>query len=249
MKDKALHVLAPVDDNPEALSSLILPLAESGPLNVTLFHSGDRKALGEAARVFRRRGLETTEVSAEGPPEREIALLSKSSRSDMIAMLTHGRRGIRRALLGSVAEDVLRKASLPMLLARPDHSPGPWRIVVAALDGSTAAERVLPLAGRLAKAAGTPLYLVRAYGAGGGREARDYLERTCARLERRGIAALPVARSGAAASTIVKYARDIGAGILCLTTHGRSGLKRLLLGSVAEEVVRRSRCPVLAVRT
>jgi nucleotide-binding universal stress UspA family protein len=248
MKDEALRVLAPVDENPAALTSLILPLMESRPVRVTLFHSGDRKALREAEKVFRKRGLPAETIAGDGPPAREIALLAKTGRGDLIAMLTHGRRGPLRALRGSVAEEVLRKTSLPVLLARPGLSKGPWRLVLAALDGSARAERVLPLASRLAKAAGTPLYLLRAYGPGGGREARDYLEATRARLERQGVASIPVARRGASAAAILSYARDVGAHVLCLTTHGRTGLKRLFLGSVAEEVVRRSPCPVLALR-
>lgn len=215
---------------------------------MTLFHAGDGDVLCDAARVFRRRGLDATAVSAEGPPAREIALLAKSSRSELIAMLTRGRRGVRRALLGSVAEEVLRQVSVPVLLAHPEHPTGSWKIVLAALDGSARAERVLPFAGRLARTAGTPLYLLRAYGPGGGSAARDYLERTCARLERRGIVALPVAKLGSAANAILKHAKDVDAGVVCLTTRGRTGLKRLLMGSVAEEVVRRASSPVIVLR-
>ena len=85
---------------------------------------------------------------------------------------------------------------------------------------------------------------MRAYGAGGAREAMDYLERACARLERRGIAALPVARRGAPAGAILKYARTVGAGVVCLTTHGRSGLRRLLSRRRSSVVLpaRSSRC-------
>lgn len=248
MNETPLRVLVPVDEDPEALSSLVLPLTEANRLRVTLFHCGDPKPLREAERIFRRRGLETTAVAAEGAPAREIPLVAKTGRSDLIAMLTHGRRGPRRAVRGSVAEDVLRAARVPVLLGRSDHRRGPWRLIVAALDGSARAERVLPLASRLAKAAGTPLYLLRAYRPGESREARLYLERTRARLEGRGVAALAVARPGAAAKAILRYAKDVGAGLVCLTTRGRTGWKRLLLGSVAEEVVRRSACPVLALR-
>lgn len=249
MKSLPLHVLAAVDENPAALSSMILPLAAEGRApRVTLYHAGDRKPLEDAERVFRQRGLPTSTVSGEGPVAREIGALAKASRCDLIAMLTHGRRGLRRALWGSVAEDTLRSSSRPMLLGRAGSSAGPWRIVVAALDGGARAERILSFAGRLAKVAGTPLHLLRAYGPGGAQEAREYLSWTCGRLLRRGILALPVARRGSSARAIVNYARDVGAGVLCMVTHGRAGLKRVLAGSVTEEVVRRAPCPVLTLR-
>jgi nucleotide-binding universal stress UspA family protein len=248
MAEGPFHVLAPVNGDASALSSLILPLVAMTPVSVTLFRAGKGGVLRDAARIFRMRGLPARTLAAKGPPAREIVLLAKADRCDLIAMMTHGRKGVRRALMGSVAEDVLRTSSVPVLLARPGSSTGPWRTVVAALDGSARAERVLPLASRLAKASGSPLRLLRVHGPGEAREARDYLARTCARLDRRGIIALPEARRGLSARGILRYARELGAGLLCLTTHGRTGLRRFLLGSVAEEVVRRSPCPVLALR-
>lgn len=198
MKEAPLHVLAPIDGNPEALSSLILPLAADGRApRVTLYRAGDRAPLTEAVRVFRMRGLPATTISTDGVLGREIGALAKLRRCDLISMLTHGRRGLRRALMGSVAEEVLRTGSLPLLLGRPGCTKGPWRIVVAALDGSSRAERILPISGRLAKAAGTPLHLLRVHGPGGARETRAYLSRACGRLEERGLVALPVARGAA----------------------------------------------------
>ena len=245
MVERPLHVLAPIDRNAGDLSSMILPLVASRPLCVTLFRVGDGENLRESARIFRMRGLPVEQVRGDGPTAREIVLMAKANRCDLIAMLTHGRRGLSRAVLGSVAEDVLRASPVPVLLGKPGAAKGSWNHVVAALDGSARAERILPWASRLAKVAGTPLRLIRV---GDGPEARDYLARTGARLERKGVAALPVQKRGDPARAVTRYARDIGAGLICVTTTGRTGLRRLLLGSVAEEIIRRSPCPVLALR-
>jgi nucleotide-binding universal stress UspA family protein len=249
MAERPLHVLAPVNGSPTDLSSLILPLVASRPVSVTLFRLGEGEILRDASRVFRMRGLPAETVKSKGPPAREIVLKARANRCDLIAMMTHGRKGLRRAVLGSVAEEVLRTSSVPVLLARHGAIRSPWRIVVAALDGSANAERVLPLAARLAKASGTPLRLLRVHGPGEGAEAMRYLTRVHARLERRGVAALVEARRGFSAHGILRYAGEVGADLLCLTTHGRTGLRRMLFGSVAEEVVRRSPCPVLALRS
>lgn len=80
------------------------------------------------------------------------------------------------------------------------------------------------------------------------REAIAYVERLAARLRGRGLDAGFEHPEGSAAETIVDRARGLGAGLIAMTTHGRSGFAHLFLGSVAEEVVRTAPCPVLLVR-
>jgi nucleotide-binding universal stress UspA family protein len=75
-----------------------------------------------------------------------------------------------------------------------------------------------------------------------------YLKGVCGRLAGDGIQAKPVALSGRAASALVTYAAESGAGFVALTTHGRTGLRRALRGSIAEEVLRNAPCPVLVRR-
>lgn len=242
---KPLRILAPLGGDAAGLAALIFPLAAAGPVELTLLRVGDRESLARAERSFRSRGLSFRPLHAEGDPAGEILGWANSRRFDLVTMLTHGRRGLPRLLFGSVTEAVLRGLRIPLLLARPGTGTAPRADVVAALDGSVRAERVLARAGVLAKAAGTPLRLLRVHGPGGAREAGAYLARTCARLERRGIAALPVLLRGSPAAAILRYAKAVQCGVLALTTRGRTGLRRLLLGSVAEAVIRRAPCPVL----
>jgi nucleotide-binding universal stress UspA family protein len=151
--------------------------------------------------------------------------------------------------------------------------PAYGRIVVP-LDGSPLAERVLPHAMALAARFGslivllqatTPPETLMASGAPGApeggllvdptpimegeqRAAEDYLKGLVERLERAGHAATYEHHAGAAAEVIVETARGRAADLIAMTTHGRGGLGRLVLGSVADAVVRGAPCPVLLVR-
>ena len=241
---KPLRVLAPLGDDPKPLVALLAPLAALRPLDVTLFRVGGAGKLQEAQRVFRAHGMPPRTQVAPGDPAREIALFAKVGRFDLLAMISHGRRGLPRAFLGSVAEDVLRHTRLPLLLAHPDLKAGPWRLVAAAVDGSLPSERVVEQAAGFAQAAGTPLHLVRVHAPGQAVPAREALDTLCRRLDRKGVVALPFLRKGRPAAQILRYAKEVGAGLLCLSTHARDGLRRWTMGSVAEEVAREAPCPV-----
>ena len=74
--------------------------------------------LAEMVRRLEGRGLRVRTLVTLGVPEREILEVAKAEKADLIAMSTHGRRGLRRAVFGSVAEEVLRSAAVPVLLMR-----------------------------------------------------------------------------------------------------------------------------------
>ena len=135
--------------------------------------------------------------------------------------------------------------------------------VLVPLDGSTMAEAALPKAVEFIRQnPGASLHLLRAAEAttlpgvdptdaqvAVVREAEEYLERVAARLRKEGVG--PVKTSvwyGAAASAIVEAARVRNIDLIVMSTHGRSGLGRLVLGSVAESVLRGTRTPILLIR-
>jgi nucleotide-binding universal stress UspA family protein len=141
-----------------------------------------------------------------------------------------------------------------------------YRRVVVPLDGSEEAEAVLPAIIRLARPLGIEVALVRVVPAipttaieGAGRttlhevtrvreEAESYLADVCGRWCAAGLRVTTTVRAGDPAREIVAVARDGGADLIAMTTHGRTGLGRILFGSVAEEVLRTADVPVLAVR-
>ena len=141
-----------------------------------------------------------------------------------------------------------------------------FRRILVATDFAESAERALACAVQLARRHGTELVLVHVYmdlpaypEITAGQVVAIYEEQRAwieAALERRaraargeGLLARAVLRTGPAASTIAETAKDEGADLLVVGTHGRSGLDRLILGSVAERVVRLASCPVLVVKS
>lgn len=137
-------------------------------------------------------------------------------------------------------------------------------VILVPLDGSSLAELALVQAASLAKRLRSRLVLLTVYPDGGpgfdedtayqivqeyDSAARGYVAGPLSRLASTGIAAGGIARSGDAATVICDVAREQNAGLIVMTTHGRSGVRRALLGSVSDAVLRRSPVPVLIVRS
>lgn len=199
------------------------------------------------------------ETVLEGTPAREIVSYA-DERTDLIAMGTHGRTGLSRYLVGSVTTSVVRTASVPVLTARltdPPRSTSYTDVLIATdgTDGSTSAiEHAIALA-RRHDATLHALYVVDTkYGISA--PVRSVLEQD----GERAVSAVTAAAEPAGVSTVERVAtgvphREILSAIeehdvdlLALGTHGRTGLDRLVLGSVAERLIRTAEIPVLTVR-
>lgn len=272
METQALRILVPLDGSTEgeAVVDPLVSLKGMGPLRVTLMsvvlpnESGGpaQQYLGTVRGKFEKQGIPVETRTEWGEPAREIRYCARRSSFDLVAMTSHGRSGLKRAYLGSVTEEVLRRSELPLLVVRPGVKVSDWKRVVVPLDGSALAERILPDASRLAKAFGTrirllgvtPSIVVQMMGAGhaGPIPAEDpgpYLQEVGRRLAGEGIPSETAVRCGDPVVEICRTAEEVGAGAICLATHGRTGLPRALLGSVAEGVLRAAPCPVYVLRT
>jgi len=208
-----------------------------------------------------------------GNAESVIIESAAAERDTLIAMATHGRSGLNRWLLGSVAEKVLRGTSSPLLLVRasaaPSRQQGPLKSVVVPLDGSPLAETVLPAIIDLAKKLDLQVMLFRVfkipYGVydGGGAysvdlerllaeveaETQRYLEEKRAALQAAGLERVGIAsQQGMSADEIIRFSGKRPETLIAMCSHGRSGVKRWVLGSVTETVVRHADNPVLIVR-
>jgi nucleotide-binding universal stress UspA family protein len=137
-----------------------------------------------------------------------------------------------------------------------------WSRLVVALDGSPRSEAILedvvPLARRLKASVNLirsvlPPITMTGLGEIPGVQIAEnpmpYLEGVKTRLSSEGVEASVAGLQGRAGAEILRYLREQGASLLCMTTHGRSGLARALLGSIAAEVMRQAPCPVLLRRT
>jgi nucleotide-binding universal stress UspA family protein len=202
--------------------------------------------------------------------------------ADLVVMTTHGRGPVARAWLGSVADALLRRLSVPLLLVRPqEFAAAPpaepaLRHVLVPLDGSPLAEEILEPALAVAGLEGAEYTLLRVippmipwsctgYPVAAGyedlleqleqvhaqerAEAAAYLEHVAAGLRERGARVrIRVASHDQPAVAVLDEARAHPEGFVALATHGRGGLPRLFLGSVADKVLRGSACPVLLRR-
>jgi nucleotide-binding universal stress UspA family protein len=188
----------------------------------------------------------------------------------LIAMATHGRSGVNRWLLGSVAEKVLRATANALLLVRASDQSNPFKSILVPLDGSELAESVLPAVAGFAKKLELPVILLRVYSLpasafmfGHGYygldmtafmtlvkdDARDYLEKKAAEIKALGVDDVScVTKEGLGADEIIKLASEASDRLIALCSHGRSGVSRWVLGSVTETVVRHTANPVLVLR-
>ena len=220
-----------------------------------------RAYLGRMADRLRDRGLARVRTSIwYGEAAQAIANAVTRERVDLVVMSTHGRSGLDRLRFGSVAESVVRKAPVPALLVRDVATwdrGGIDRILVP-LDWSAASEGVLPIVSCLAGPFDFEVKLlhvvetVRPFPDSPGmekaayyQEAEAYLTQVAAPLEARGIRVSLMVRHGFPAEVIPAVAAEMKSGLVAMSTHGRSGLGRLFLGSVSESVLRSVSVPVL----
>jgi nucleotide-binding universal stress UspA family protein len=224
--------------------------------------------LAQTARRLTAPAVET--VVAGGDPAEAILAQVAARGVDLIVMSTHGRSGIGRWIFGSVADEVMRHASVPILLVSATCPEKEWpkgrppRILVT-LDYSALAESVLAAAMDLAKISHgelillsvTPL-MVASNGYGQVYlpydvdqdlvDRRNYLEQTAASLRAAGFTVTTRVEFGYPNMLIVDVARQEDADLIAMATHGSGGMTRLVMGSVAAGVIQRATAPVLVVR-
>jgi nucleotide-binding universal stress UspA family protein len=218
-------------------------------------------------------GVSVTYAVERGRPGEVVIEKAAADAGTLIAMATHGRSGIDRWLLGSVAEKVLRGTKNPLLLVRAVRSgqtagEAMLKSIIAPLDGSPLAEKALPHATVLAKNMNLDLVLFRAYTltqiistyddyvpnwnkleAIFKKEATDYLDQKAQQLKQNGLTHVSsLASEGEAAEQITELAKRMANSLVVMCSHGRSGVGRWVLGSVAERVARHSAAPVLLIR-
>lgn len=201
-----------------------------------------------------------------GDPAREILALADETTDPLIVMSTHGRRGLRRVLLGSVAFQVVRDATCPVVVVPPPSGDAPARVpaierVLVPLDESPIAEGALGHG--LVALGDEPLDVVltevveplvrrggpveREYHRLATSTARAYLTDLSSDLMERGHRVELDVRLGHPGRRIAEAVEDHDVDLVVMATRGRSGLGRFVLGSVAEDVLRAATTPLLLV--
>lgn len=229
------------------------------------------KQLGQQMKLNVQIQHLTSDDVAEG-----IIYAAKQGECDLIVMGTHGREGLPKVFLGSVAERVSRLSPIPMMLVRGDGKVVPetglFEHILAPVDGSEAGKPAFSAADALASQLGAELQILHVVPPlpspltntwGGGAVLYNYeLLEEEARKEAQAIlkaakeqAKSPKVRADTVealfrqvSDLIVEYAKEHSSDLIVMGTHGRTGLERLLLGSVAERVTHHSAVPVLLLR-
>jgi nucleotide-binding universal stress UspA family protein len=200
----------------------------------------------------------------EGDPSQEILRTARETDCDLIVMGTHGLTGLRGLLAGSVAIAVLRGAHCPVLALRSTErssEPKEIRVILHPTDFSVDSEAGLKVANELARDHGARLVLLHVATLDAlmdGTAAaeidpsvyRDALEDLRGRISAADFKQ-PVETMltrGFAAESILETADEVGSDLIVMGTHGRTGLSRLLMGSVAEHVFTKANCPVLIIK-
>lgn len=208
-------------------------------------------------------------VVKPGIPAEVILDQAEAEEGTLIVMATHGYSGLQRWILGSVAHKVVQAATTPVLLIpagakSPEGGMVEFERIIVPLDGSPAAEHILPYATALCKAFDSEIILLRAYIARfpGSTirmhevtqivrdSAENYLQEKVRQLQSNGVEKVSYeVLHGIPAEQITDFALRTPNSLTAMCTHGRHGVGRWLLGSVTDAVIHSSEEPVLVIRT
>ncbi|HEU5208662.1 MAG TPA: universal stress protein [Longimicrobiales bacterium] len=215
-----------------------------------------------ADRVLQTCGVAVRTDLLNAPTVPTLVSYATDAEVDLIVMTTHGRGGISRAWLGSVADALVRRTSVPVLLLRPRDEdvvmtcePQTSHMLIP-LDGSDLSEGILSPALALAQLSGARITLLQVMAPqpvdsdarSERRAAQRYLESVARRVAADIEIDIAVETHASPAVAILEYAGLHGADLIALATHGRGGWSRVTLGSVADKVVRGTMMPVLLYR-
>lgn len=202
-------------------------------------------------------GARVKKLTRQGDPAAEIIFAVDELGPDLVAMSSHGRGGVMRWIRGSVAERVLRSSPASLLLITAKgldrNIEQRLRRILVPLDGTETSARVLPLVQELAGLHGAEVLLLRVergllVASRSPEEVAASLDPQAERLRQQGLAVRVVAARGDPASQVLDLAEDEDVDLIAMVSSGRTGVERVIEGSVTEKVLRHGRRPLLVVR-
>jgi nucleotide-binding universal stress UspA family protein len=247
----------------------------------TIAEADAREKLEAEAQKVRDTGGQISEAHPKaGRPDAEIVNLAEQIGAGLVVLGSRGLGPIRRAVLGSVSDSVVRHAHCPVLVVRghageqptaEDEAGSPLSgPIVLGVDGSQEASLALRAAAELSEATDSEVHLIyvipqeaqllghhlyseeirESLLEGARKEARRFLEEQAQAVRSvGGVVAQSYLASGRADEEVVELAEEVGAGMVVVGSRGMGGVRRALMGSVSESVVRHAHCPVLVVRS
>ncbi len=218
------------------------------------------KSLTEAVEIAEAEKASIKTVCEEGEPYEEIVDLAESERCDLIVMGKHGKTGLERSLMGSVTARVIGHSKTDVLVIPMDTQIG-WKNILVATDGSKYSNDAVDDAINYAKSykgslkavcvvnvtdefqAQAPAMVEKLVS-----QAKETLKAVKNKAEQAGIEIETFVREGEPYAVIVNLARQLNADTVVMGSYGRTGLKRLFMGSVTERVIGYAGCAVLVVK-
>ena len=218
-----------------------------------------------APEASERFGIEADQLVCEGEPPDVIVNVATGRNADLIALGTHGRRGLKRLIMGSVTSKVIMDSPCDVLVVKRPCSDcgGRFSRVLVPYDGSEFSKKALERACRLAGLDGsevTALYVIPRYEEMGGYfktasvmkslndEAEKILQGAREIASKAGVELKTEVRDGVAADIIVEEAAKGGTDLIIMGSHGWRGFNRAIMGSTAERVIMTGACPILVAR-
>jgi len=217
-------------------------------------------ALAEARKMADESKIMLRTVCEEGETHERIVDLADAENFDLIIMGRRGHKRLEKALVGSVTARVIGYSSRDVLVVPKDNDIG-WKKILLATDGSKFSEAATERAIDFARSYGGILIIVSVvdmpaefYGEAPEAwdnlvtKARGYVEKAKKQAEASGVKAEAYVKEAETYQAIIGLAEEKKADTIIMGSHGRTGLKRLLMGSVTEKVIGHAPCPVLVVR-
>jgi len=285
------RILVPLDGSKlaEQVFPSVVELARAFSSEVVLVGvcEPEESEYGQACRLYINNEAKQLRNSMEGSSAnvRAVALAGKAAEQiidyaekndvSLIIMASHGRSGIMPWTLGSVANKVLQRIDIPILLIRAKTprleagAQGLFNRILVPLDGSDAGEAILPYARQLTEKLKSGVILLQVVAPGqhvhtiGGldyvrftedhlkltrADAKQYLEKAGRKLTgTEGIIRLEV-KIGDAAQEIIKLADETNTSLIAMSTHGHSGIRQWIFGSVTHKILQAANTPILLAK-
>lgn len=214
-----------------------------------------QKYIALVAKLIEEDGLRVKTHYRYGEPSAEIDAVARETNADLIVMTTRGRFEIGQLITGSMTQRVVQKTSTPTLLIRPTNNwrsrRSEFRNILVALDGSEAAEKVLPYIRAFANQFDSKVRLFSvpegSESEGYGETIKHYLDDIASTLKEEGLNIDTDVTGSGPARTILAVSEDEKVDLIMMSSHGRGGVDRsdqIPIGSVAQKVVQETICPV-----
>lgn len=217
-------------------------------------------ALREAERMAEQERALIKTVCDEGEPHSRIVDLADAENADIIVMGRRGKRDVDRMMVGSITARVIGHSSRDVLVVPEDGTVG-WKKILVSTDGSKYSTAATDRAIAFAASYGGELLVLSVVDVPAEfyaeapkavedliRQAKQYVRDVQDRAAAAGVEAETFIAEGEAFEAIVKLAREQGVNMIVMGSHGRTGIRRLLMGSVTEKVIGHAPCSVLVGR-